>query len=180
MVHEDYTGEIKVDGIDYKSIKGKTFNDKVSFVYQDVFLFEDSIRNNISLFKDFNIERIHEAIDKSGLNDFIKNKENGIEDLISENGKNLSGGERQRISIARAIAKNAEILFVDEGTSALNEDLGRAIEDTFLSLNSTVLSISHRYYKDVTDKYDYVLEIKNQKINTYLSSDYFKEEATYA
>lgn len=180
MTYEDYFGDITIDNINLKSIKEKSFSENVSFIYQDVFLFEDTIRNNISLYKDISDEIIYEAIKRAGLLDFVTSKENKINELISENGKNLSGGERQRVSIARAIAKSAQILFIDEGTSALNEDLGREIEETFLSLDSTVISISHRYYKGITEKYDYVLEIKNGKINTYLSEDYFKEEAKYA
>jgi ABC-type bacteriocin/lantibiotic exporter with double-glycine peptidase domain len=75
------------------------------------------------------------------------------------------------------IAKKAEILFIDEGTSALNEDLGRDIEKAFLSLDATVLSISHRYYEGVSDQYDYVLEIKDGKIKTYDAKTYFTEVA---
>ena len=180
LIYDNYEGEINVDGISYKTIKEKTFNDKVAYIYQDVFLFEDSIKNNITLFKDMDEELIMNAAQKAGLTDFLVNKEQGLDELVSENGKNLSGGERQRISIARAIAKNAEILFIDEGTSALNEELGKQVEETFLKLNHTVVSISHRYYKGVTDQYDYVLEIKNGKINTFTGKDFFAEEAKYA
>lgn len=95
--------------------------------------------------------------------------------LVEENGKNLSGGQRQRISIARSILKKSEILFADEATSSLNEALGRAVEETILSLESTVVSISHRYYEGVTDRYDYVLEIKNGQLMEYPSDVYFRE-----
>lgn len=107
----------------------------------------------------------------------MKNKT--LDDLIEENGKNLSGGERQRISIARAIAKNAEILFIDEGTSALNPELGSEIEEKIVDLNTTVIAISHRYYPGVSEKYDYVLEISDGKVTTYESKDYFQAEAKY-
>ena len=180
QTYTDYEGSITIDGIDLKTIKDKSFANKVAYIYQEVFLFEDSIKNNITLFKDFDEETIDEAIDKSGLRDFINNKTLGIEEKVSENGKNLSGGERQRLSIARAIAKKAEILFIDEGTSAVNEELGKEIEQTFLNLDNTVISISHRFYPGVTNQYDYVLEIKEGKIRTYTGKDYFAEEASYA
>ncbi|SES81799.1 ABC transporter transmembrane region [Anaerobranca gottschalkii DSM 13577] len=175
-IYDDYQGMITVDGIDYKEINEDSLNQKVGFIYQDVFLFEDTIINNITLYKDYEEEKIVKAIDAAGLKDVINKKALGLNEMILENGKNLSGGERQRISIARAIIKDSEILFVDEGTSSLNEELGRSIENTILSLDSTVIAISHRYYQGITEKYDYVLEIVNGKINKYTSEEYFRGE----
>jgi ABC-type multidrug transport system fused ATPase/permease subunit len=177
MTYDDYEGEITVDGISYKDIKESSLNNKVSFIYQDVFLFEDTIYNNIALYKPYNEERILRAANEAGLDGLLRKKEKGINEMLMENGKNLSGGERQRISIARAIVKDSEILFVDEGTSSLDEELGRKVEDTILSLDCTVIAISHRYYEGITEKYDYVLEIKNQSIEKYNSKEYFMEVA---
>nr|WP_300002906.1 ABC transporter ATP-binding protein [Tissierella sp.] len=177
MVYNDYQGDIETDGLNYNLIKETSLNDKVSFIYQDVFLFEDSIFNNIALYKDYSEEEVLNAAHRAGLDSLLRKKEAGIEEKLMENGKNLSGGERQRISIARAIIKKSQILFVDEGTSSLDEELGRLVEDTILSLDSTVISISHRYYEGITEKYDYVLEIKNGKLEQYKSKDYFREVA---
>jgi len=177
MIYDDYKGEILVDGVDYKKIKEDSLNEKVSFIYQDVFLFEDSIFNNIALFKPFSEEEVLNAATKAGLDEFLVEKEDGIYTILEENGKNLSGGQRQRISIARAIVKDSEILFVDEGTSSLDEKLGRKIEDTILSADSTVIAISHRYYEGITEKYDYVLELQNGKINQHSPEMYFEEVA---
>ncbi|MBU5313884.1 ABC transporter ATP-binding protein/permease [Tissierella carlieri] len=177
MIYDDYKGEITVDGIDYREIKESSLNDKVSFIYQDVFLFEDTIYNNIALYKSYDEGKIQEAANKAGLDNLLQKKENGIDEMLMENGKNLSGGERQRISIARAIVKDCEILFVDEGTSSLDEELGRKVEETILSLDCTVIAISHRYYEGITEKYDHVLEIKNNQINEYNSNEYFMEVA---
>ncbi|NLK43459.1 MAG: ABC transporter ATP-binding protein [Tissierellia bacterium] len=177
MIYDDYTGEIKVDGVDYREIKEKSLNDNVSFIYQDVFLFEDTIFNNIALYKPYTDEEVLEAAQKSGLESLLSKKENGINEMLLENGKNLSGGERQRISIARAIIKNSKILFIDEASSSLDEELGRKIEETILSLNSTVIAISHRYYEGITERYDYVLEIKNGQVNQYAANEYFMEVA---
>lgn len=176
--YDNYEGNILADGVDYKTIEDRKFQEKVAFIYQDVFLFEDSIRNNITLYKDIPEERIDFAVKACRLDILVSEKERGINEILMENGKNLSGGQRQRISIARAIAKEAEILFVDEGTSSLNEDLGRDIEKLFLSLDQTVIAISHRYYEGVTEQYDYVLEIKNGRVNQYIAKDYFGEAIT--
>lgn len=177
MIYDDYKGEITVDGLDYRDIKESSLNDKVSFIYQDVFLFEDTIYNNIALYKPYSEEKVQDSAKKAGLDGLLQKKENGIHEMLMENGKNLSGGERQRISIARAIVKDSEILFVDEGTSSLDEELGRKVEDTILSLDCTVIAISHRYYEGITEKYDYVLEIKNNQVNQYDSNEYFMEVA---
>lgn len=175
MIYEDYKGDIVVDGKNYRDMSDKSFNDQVAFVYQDVFLFEDTIANNISLYKDLPAERIEEAARLSGLQEFLDDEPEGIHTKLMENGKNLSGGQRQRISIARAIAKNASILFVDEGTSALNESMGKQIEQELLNLNCTVVAISHRYYEGVSEQYDYVLELKHGVVNTYEGRAYFEE-----
>lgn len=174
MVYDNYEGTIKLDGVDYREIKEESFNSNIAFIYQDVFLFEDTIMNNIALFKDLPEEEVRKAAERSGLKEFLDSKPLGLQEMLMENGKNLSGGQRQRISIARAIIKDADILFVDEGTSGLNEELGRAVEDTILSLDSTVISISHRYYEGITEKYDYVLEISDGFISLYDSQEYFR------
>ncbi len=174
MIYDDYEGTIQVDGVDYKSISSKDFNDKVAVIDQDIFLFEDTIENNISLYKPLNDEIMEKAITGAGLEDFIGEKEEGLQTAILENGKNLSGGQRQRIAIARAIAKEAELLFVDEGTASLNEKLGREIEEVFLSLPQTVIAISHRYYEGVSERYDYVLELQGGHVKVHEAKTYFE------
>ncbi|MDF2537974.1 MAG: transporter related [Herbinix sp.] len=178
MVYDEFDGKITVDGINYRDIAEKSFHENVAFIYQDVFLFEDTMKNNITLYKDIPEEMINYAVEVCGLSSIIEDKKDGINERLSENGKNLSGGQRQRISIARAIAKNSEILFVDEGTSSLNEDLGREIEKVFLELDNTVIAISHRFYEGVTENYDYVIEVKNGAVHTFPARDYFNEVIT--
>ena len=175
MVNDDYEGTITLDGVNYREINEKSFNDNISFVYQDVFLFEDTIYNNIALYKDMKEETVLKAAIDAGLEDFLNERPLGLQEKLMENGKNLSGGQRQRISIARALAKGADILFVDEATSSLNEELGRAIENTLLSLDNTVIAISHRYYEGISEKYDYVLEVKDGLVHQYSSKDYFNK-----
>jgi len=179
MTYDNYEGEILIDGVDLKTINEKSLNDHIAFVYQDVFLFADTIKNNITLYKDFDENTINDAIKKAGLEEFVEKQPQGLLSEISENGKNFSGGERQRISIARAIIKDAQILFIDEATSALDEKLGREIENSFLNLDKTIIAISHRYYQGITEKYDYVLEIKNKNVEVYEAKTYFESEVKY-
>jgi len=173
MAYDDYEGTITVDGIDLKTIQAKSFNENVAFIYQDVFLFEATIRENIALFKDLDPAWVAETARKAGLDEFIAGQEDAIDTKISENGKNLSGGERQRISIARALCKHAEILFVDEATSSLNEELGREIESAILDLDATVIAISHKYYPGITERYDFVVELNDGYASQYPAGEYF-------
>jgi len=172
---DDYEGKIIIDGLDMKKVSSASFNEKVSYVYQDVFLFEASLKDNITLFKPYSDEDVIAACKKAGLLEYIDSLEHGIHTMISENGKNLSGGERQRVSIARALCKKAEILFIDEATASLNEELGRQIEQTILDLDATVIAISHKYFAGITEKYDVVFEIKDGYLTKYDSQQYFSE-----
>lgn len=174
MAYDDYQGSITLDGVDLKTIQTKSFNENTSFVYQDVFLFEASLLDNITLFKPTDPKWVKWAIEKAGLSEFLERQESGLDTMISENGKNLSGGERQRISIARALCKRADILFTDEASSSLNEELGRAVEETILGLEATVVAISHRYYEGLSEKYDFVLELKDGYVNQYPAAEYFQ------
>jgi len=126
------------------------------------------------LFKPTDPKWVKWAIEKAGLSEFLERQESGLDTMISENGKNLSGGERQRISIARALCKRADILFTDEASSSLNEELGRAVEETILGLEATVVAISHRYYEGLSEKYDFVLELKDGYVNQYPAAEYFQ------
>lgn len=173
QAYDDYEGEILIDDVDLKSIRYESFNAAVGFIYQDVFLFEATLNENVTLFKSYDSGWVESVIQRSGLTDFLEKHDHQLDTMIVDNGKNLSGGERQRVSIARALCKNAELLLIDEATASLNEDLGRAIEETIIHLDATVVAINHRYYPGISEKYDYVLELKDGYINTYRAAEYF-------
>ncbi len=174
-VYDNYEGTIEIDGVNLRDINISEFNNKVSYIFQDVFLFEDSLYNNIALFKPNYEERVKEAARKSGLNDLLDRDPRFLNMDLSENGKNLSGGQRQRISIARAIAKDVDVLFADEATSSLDTELGKKIEETLLSMECTLFAVSHRTYEEVAELYDYVLELRNGHLTTYSGVEYFEE-----
>ncbi|NLA96412.1 MAG: ABC transporter ATP-binding protein [Clostridiaceae bacterium] len=174
-VYNSYEGEIRYDGRELKTIDPVPLNRGIAEVYQDVFLFEDTLRNNVTLYSEYSQRDIEDAIDRAGLRKLVERLPLGLETPLEENGKNLSGGERQRVSIARAILKRAVLLLADEATSNLDEELGRHVEATLLSLDATVISISHRYYEGVTEGYDKVLEIEGGTLSVWQPGDYFKE-----
>ncbi len=174
-IYDDYEGEILIDSTDLKDIREESFNSNISFIYQDVFLLKDTIRNNITLYKNYTDEEIYAASSAAGLDDFLYSKTDGLDSLADENAKNMSGGERQRISIARSMIRKPEILFTDEITSALDNDLGMQIEKTILNLPVTVISISHKFYPEVSEGYDYVIAINAGKVSVKPMKEYLEE-----
>lgn len=174
-VYTDYAGEILYDGTELRSIRPASFHNQIAEIYQDVFLFEDTLRQNITLYEEYSEEEIRNAVEKAGLSELIERLPDGLDTMLEENGKNLSGGERQRVSIARAVIRGATLILADEATSNLDESFGRHIEETLLSLDATVIAISHRYYEGITEGYDKVLELKSGTVMSWHVSDYFAE-----
>lgn len=140
-------GAIKIDGISINNIKLNDLREHIAIVFQDNFLFEGTIRDNILLGKlDATEAELHNAIKNSYLEDFINSLENGLDTQIGERGVLLSGGQKQRIGIARAFLKNAPILILDEATSALDNQAEHIVQQAIDNLmkDRTVFVIAHR------------------------------------
>ena len=140
-------GRILIGGRNIKEIMPDSLMEYMSFVFQNVYLFSDTIENNVKFGKvDATHEEVVEACKKARCNDFIEALPDGYNTVIGEGGATLSGGEKQRVSIARAIIKNAPIIILDEATSSVDPEnehlLVEAIEE--LGKNKTVISIAHR------------------------------------
>lgn len=174
-VYTDYQGRILYDGRELSGLDILQVNRALAEIYQDVFLFEDSLANNITLYADYSPADMDRAIRQAGLEELLDRLPLGLDTPIEENGKNLSGGERQRIAIARAVIKGASLLLADEATSNLDEALGRHVEETLLNLEATVIAISHRTYPGLTENYDQVLEIESGQVSRWQAKDYFQE-----
>lgn len=158
-------GNILVDGRDLKDVKKKDFFQQVANVEQQVFIFEDTLRNNITLYKDYLEEEIEEAINKAGLADFVKGLPNGLDTMIYDNGKNISGGERSRVVIARGLLAKASIIFLDEAFAALDMERAKEIEQSILGLEDvTVINVSHVMFKDTMNQYDRVIKVNHQQL----------------
>lgn len=140
-------GAIKIDGVSINDIKLNDLREHIAIVFQDNFLFEGTIRDNILLGKlDATEAELHNAIKNSYLEDFINSLENGLDTQIGERGVLLSGGQKQRIGIARAFLKNAPILILDEATSALDNQAEHIVQQAIDNLmkERTVFVIAHR------------------------------------
>lgn len=140
-------GSISIDGHDIRDYSQQTLRDQIGLVSQDTFLFHDTIRNNIRYgMLEATDEEVIEAAKLAHAHNFILETENGYNTMLGDKGCNLSGGQQQRLSIARAILRDAPILFLDEATSALDSESERAIQDALheLSKGKTVIAIAHR------------------------------------
>lgn len=161
--YNDYTGSILYDNLELKDINLNDLYNIITVISQSIFIFEASIRENITLFSNYHEEKILNTIKISGLENLL-NKLN-LDSKINENGKNLSGGEKQRISIARALIKNVPILILDEATSSLDNKTAYEIEQSILKLpNTTCIIVTHRLTKDLLKQYDEIIVMKNGKI----------------
>jgi len=154
-------GKIYIDGHDLRDVKRESYYKLVANIEQQVFIFEDTVRNNITLYKDYTEEEVNAAIIAAGLTDFVKGLPKGLDTIIYDNGKNISGGERSRVVIARALLSKASILFMDEAFASLDMERAREIEKTILNLKDiTVINVSHVIFKDTRDLYDRVITVR--------------------
>ena len=158
-------GTIKVDGKDIKNVSLGSLMDKISMVFQRVYLFKDTIYNNIIIGRpDATREEVIEATKKARCYDLIMSFPKRFDTVIGEGGASLSGGEKQRLSIARCILKDSPIVILDEATASVDADNECAIQEAISELckNKTLLVIAHRL-KTIKDA-DQILVVSNGKI----------------
>lgn len=163
--YNNYSGNIMLDDLDYKTFTAEAVNKLCSFLQQSVFLFDDTIKNNITLFEDITEEKLQSVIKQAGLNDLINSLPNGVNTKVGECGNLLSGGEKQRIAIARALLKGSEVMILDEATSALDNTTATYIENTILNMdNITSIIVTHRLNKAILQKYDQIVVMESGNI----------------
>ena len=176
------SGSIRIGGADVRYMESEELMKKISMVFQRVYLFEDTILNNIRFGKpDATLEEVRKAAKAARCDDFIMALPNGYDTCVEEGGNSLSGGEKQRISIARAILKDSPIIILDEATSALDaeneHEILAAIDE--LTKNKTVIMIAHRI-KSV-QKADHIIAIKDGGIvQEGTHEELLKEQGLYA
>ncbi|EFK93781.1 MAG: ABC transporter ATP-binding protein [Finegoldia magna] len=175
----DYeNGSVKFDDTELKRIDEDDFYSNISLVSQNVFLFNDTLKNNVCLYNDYSQSDFERSIEKSKLNSVIEDLEEKENTVLGEYGTSLSGGEKQRVSISRALIKNSSFVIMDEATSSLDIKTARAIENTLLSLNQTVLVITHRIDESILKKYDKIFLLEDGRITQsgdYSDISYFNE-----
>jgi len=156
------SGYISIDNQDLQAISAESLYNLMTIVQQDVYIFDDTLKANITLSQSFTEDDIKKAVQQSGLESYILENELGLQALCGENGSNLSGGERQRLSIARALIRKTPILLLDEATSSLDNKVTTEIENSILEIQDlTVLVVTHKLNKSMLKKYNRILFMKN-------------------
>lgn len=158
-----YQGEITLDGEELRQISPDSLYDLIAMVQQNVFVFNATLRENITLFREFPEEKIDQAIRRSGLAALMAAK--GPDYPCGENGRGLSGGERQRIAIARCLLRESPILLVDEATAALDAQTAFEVTDAILRIeNLTRIVVTHRLEEGLLRRYDEIIVLKNGRV----------------
>ena len=156
------SGYISIDNIDLQAISAESLYNLMTIVQQDVYIFDDTLRANITLNQFFTDEEIKQAVQQSGLESYVLENESGLQALCGENGSNLSGGQKQRVSIARALIRKTPILLLDEATSSLDNKVTTEIENSILEIQDlTVLVVTHKLNENILKKYDRILFMKD-------------------
>ena len=164
---KEYRGEIKLNG---EVITGNRSLEEaeqrmIAIVEQDIFLFNDTIRFNIFLGKEYAKEKEEEILCRSGVEAFIGQIEGGLDYVIENYGSNMSGGQKQRIALARALAQERQILILDEGFSAIDDLTKNNIEKDLLSdENITLISVTHDCRDEHLAAYDEIIEVVEGKV----------------
>ena len=155
------SGHISIDNIDLQAISAGSLYNLMTIVQQDIYIFDDTLRSNITLNQFFTDEEIKQAVQQSGLESYVLENESGLQALCGENGSNLSGGQKQRLSIARALIRKTPILLLDEATSSLDNQVTTEIENSILDIQDlTALVVTHKLNENILKRYDRILFMK--------------------
>lgn len=163
--YSDYTGTIKYDNRELDLLDRNDVAQLSSIIHQNIYMFDETIYDNICLHEDYPQGMIDNVVMESGLAEFISELPKGLLYQVGENGANLSGGQKQRIAVARALIRNKPILILDEGTSAVDMQTAYDIENRLLKIKDlTIITITHHLRKELLEKYDAIICMDNGKI----------------
>ena len=159
----NYRGNILIDDTELGSIASESLYELISVIQQNVFIFNASIRDNVTMFRSFPEQEIEDAISHAHLNALIAERGDGY--LCGENGKGLSGGEKQRISIARSLLKKSSVLLADEATASLDAQTAHQVASDILDLDGiTRIVVTHGLEESLLRRYDGIVVLKDGRI----------------
>jgi len=162
--YDPSTGNIHINGKDLTSFTLHSIHQKIAYVTQRIYIFNDSIAANVAYGEDIDETRVRQALKKAYAMEFIEKLEDDIHTKLTENGDNLSGGQRQRIALARALYKDPDILILDEATSALDNKSESLIQKALQSLKSEMITFTVAHRLSTIEKSDLILVFQNGEI----------------
>ena len=162
--YPDYTGSILFNGQQLRDIDRQSLYQRVGYIAQTTYLFNDTLRSNICLGADFPEAQLSHAIGTAGLSDWVSTLPDGLDTLISENGKNLSGGQRQRIGIARLALRRYDLIIADEITASLDTDTSGQVMENLLALPCMVVAITHDVSGAFMKQFDKVYRVEHGSV----------------
>lgn len=174
----NYRGNILIDDTELRSIASESLYELISVIQQNVFIFNASIRDNVTMFRSFPEQEIEDAISHAHLNALIAERGDGY--LCGENGKGLSGGEKQRISIARSLLKKSSVLLADEATASLDAQTAHQVASDILDLDGiTRIVVTHGLEESLLRRYDGIVVLKDGRIEESGSFEELMERKGY-
>ena len=159
--YPDYSGDILFNGRQVRTLDRIALYRRVGYIAQTAYLFHDTIRNNICLHEDFPDEQLAHAIAAAGLTDWVASLPDGLDTVISENGKNLSGGQRQRIGIARLALRSYDLIIADEITASLDPDTSQQVMENLIAMPCMVVAITHDVAGSFMHQFDKVYRVEH-------------------
>ena len=159
--YPDYSGDILFNGRQVRTLDRTALYRRVGYIAQTAYLFHDTIRNNICLHEDFPDEQLAHAIAAAGLTDCVASLRDGLDTVISENGKNLSGGQRQRIGIARLALRSYDLIIADEITASLDPDTSQQVMENLIAMPCMVVAITHDVAGSFMHQFDKVYRVEH-------------------
>ena len=157
----DYSGDILFNGQQLRDIDRSSLYHRTGYIAQTTYLFNDTLRSNICLSEKFSEQQITGALEAAGLTDWVQTLPDGLNTLISENGKNLSGGQRQRIGIARLVLRRYDLIIADEITASLDPETSQQVMQNLLSLPCIVVAITHDVSGAFMKRFDKIYRVEN-------------------
>ena len=159
--YPDYSGDILFNGRQVRTLDRTALYRRVGYIAQTAYLFHDTILNNICLHEDFPDEQLAHAIAAAGLTDWVASLPDGLDTVISENGKNLSGGQRQRIGIARLALRSYDLIIADEITASLDPDTSQQVMENLIAMPCMVVAITHDVAGSFMHQFDKVYRVEH-------------------
>ena len=158
-----YRGSITADGHELSAVKRESLYEQISVIRQNVFVFNASIRDNITMFGDFPEEDVQRAVNRAHLRELVDAR--GMDYACGENGSGLSGGEKQRISIARSLLKRSSVLMADEATASLDAATAHGVASDLLDLDGvTRIVVTHALEENLLRRYDGIVALKDGRV----------------